>query len=68
MSEEETTEFISYIAANPESGVVIKGTGGIRKVRWAIENRGKRGDLNIPLFLLAVFKKNEKEDGVVLKS
>lgn len=71
MSEEETNTFISHIAANPESGDVIKGTGGIRKVRWAIQTRGNRSgvriiyyfhDLNMPLFLLAVFKKNEKED------
>ena len=71
MSEVELNEFISQIAANPEMGVVIKGTGGIRKVRWVIQNRGKRSgvriiyyfhDLNMPLFLLAVFKKNEKQD------
>jgi len=71
MSEDETNAFISYIAADPEAGVVIQGTGGIRKVRWAIENRGKRSGVRIiyyfhnskiPLFLLAVFKKNEKVD------
>lgn len=30
----ERDEFITYIAKNPESGDIIPGTGGVRKVRW----------------------------------
>jgi len=50
---------------------VIPGTGGIRKVRVAASGRGKRGGArviylfggdNVPVFLLAVFAKNEKSD------
>ena len=33
-SEAERVEFINWIAANPESGDVIRGGGGCRKVRW----------------------------------
>jgi hypothetical protein len=50
---------------------VIPGTGGVRKVRVASSGRGKRGGArviylfggdNMPVFLLAVFAKNEKSD------
>ena len=34
----------------PELGAVMKGAGGIRKVRWAAEGRGKRGALRVIYF------------------
>ena len=51
------------------AGVLIKGTGGIRKVRWAQEDAGKSGayrviyfyhSMEMPLFILNIFAKNEK--------
>lgn len=69
LKKEELNDFIGYLAENPESGDVIPGTGGVRKIRWGYQNRGKRGglriiyyfrDLNMPLFLLAIYKKGEK--------
>lgn len=60
-----------YLAANPEAGVLIQGTGGIRKLRWAASGRGKRGggrviyyfhDLEMPLYLLNFFTKAVKAD------
>jgi mRNA-degrading endonuclease RelE of RelBE toxin-antitoxin system len=57
--------------ANPESGDLIRGAGGLRKLRWAGSGRGKRGGLrviyywhvpgNIILFLLA-YPKNEQKN------
>jgi hypothetical protein len=53
------------------SGVVMKETGGIRKMRFAIGGRGKSGGVRVvfyyhsdfmPVFLLAVFAKNEKDN------
>jgi hypothetical protein len=70
-SHEEMDEFIAYIAENPESGDVVENTGGVRKVRWASQGRGKRGGARIiyffrsaatPLFLLDFYAKNEKSD------
>lgn len=69
MSDTERTEAITLIASNPECGDVIPGGGGIRKVRFAIGGRGKSGGVRIiyyfhnqrvPVFLLAVFAKNEQ--------
>jgi hypothetical protein len=57
-----------YLALNPQAGDVMPGTGGVRKLRWRIRGRGKRGgarviyyfrDLNMPLYLISVYKKSE---------
>ncbi|SMF94627.1 hypothetical protein SAMN02949497_1948 [Methylomagnum ishizawai] len=46
----EREEFIDWIAAHPEAGAVIPGTGGLRKVRWARQGMGKRGGARIIYF------------------
>ena len=35
--------FQAFLSTHPEAGDVIRGTGGIRKIRWAATGRGKRG-------------------------
>jgi mRNA-degrading endonuclease RelE of RelBE toxin-antitoxin system len=69
MGESDRNQLIDYLAFNPQAGDVIPDTGGIRKVRWGLGNRGKRTgarviyyfrDLNMPLYLLAAYAKNEK--------
>ena len=50
-STEERGAFINWIAANPEAGDVIPGSGGCRKVRWAASGRGKRGGARVIYFL-----------------
>ena len=41
LTEEERTELVSYLAANPEAGDVMPETGGARKLRWKAQERGK---------------------------
>ena len=69
MDEEERDALIYYLASTPNAGVLIKGTGGVRKVRWMRDEIGKSGafrviyffhSMDIPLFMLNVFAKNEK--------
>lgn len=52
-------------------GTVIRGTGGVRKFRWGAKGKGKRAGIRViyyyggdhmPIFLLAVYAKNEKTD------
>lgn len=71
MSETERQDFIAFIAAQPENGAVMVGTGGLRKSRWGVGARGKSGGVRvisydhnptIPLFLLTVFAKNERDN------
>jgi len=47
LKDEEYAEFQSRIAANPELGPLIKGGGGIRKVRIAVGSRGKSGGARV---------------------
>ena len=67
--ETERIGVVDYLSLFPRSGDIMVGTGGVRKLRWAVEGRGKSGGARIiyyfhsarlPVYLLAVFGKNEK--------
>ena len=58
------------LVANPEAGAVIPGSGGVRKIRWGAEGRGKRGGVRVIYFrrvqsaliwMLTIYAKNEAE-------
>lgn len=64
---EERGAFCAWIAANPEAGSVIPGSGGCRKVRWRRAGQGKRGGVRVIYFtrlsngeiwLLVIYAKN----------
>jgi hypothetical protein len=50
-SDAERVAFVSWIAANPDSGDLIQGSGGCRKVRWSTSGSGKRGGARVIYFL-----------------
>jgi mRNA-degrading endonuclease RelE of RelBE toxin-antitoxin system len=52
-TQEERYAFIDWIAQNPTAGDVIPGADGARKVRWAVEGRGKRGGVRVVYFNLS---------------
>ena len=69
LDDEERWDLVLFLGVNPEAGSVVPETGGVRKLRWAVSGRGKRGGLRviyyfhnetIPLFLLTVYGKNQK--------
>lgn len=69
--EDERGEFAAHIAAHPDEGVVIRGSGGVRKIRWFRPGTGKSGGVRIvyllrtenkELYLLTLFAKSEKEN------
>lgn len=71
MSDEDVDRLIDYVADTPMAGDEITGTGGCRKVRFAIEgnSKGKSGGVrtitlfsgeHMPVFLLTVFGKSQK--------
>ena len=71
MSEEERERVVDKIAANPETGVLVPGTRGLRKMRIPLGGRGKRGGGRViywyhsegfPAVLLTVFAKSEAKD------
>ena len=71
MTDEERGRLGDYLACNPVAGELIPGTGGVRKLRWGLEGRGKRGGARViyfyhseamPLFALTLYAKNERAD------
>jgi len=50
LSEESYANFQLYLGIQPEVGDVIENTGGLRKVRWKSEGRGKRGGVRVIYF------------------
>ncbi len=77
-TDDEYAALQNAIAANPEVGDVIRGSGGVRKLRWGLAGRGKRGGVRVIYYLrlqkghvwmLTLYAKNEAESisGAVLK-
>ena len=71
LSVEDRDAVIDFIADNPEAGDIMPGTGGVRKLRIALDGRGKSGgarviyyyyNQDIPVFLLGLFAKNQKDN------
>ena len=73
LADDEYAALQQFLAANPEAGDVMPGTGGFRKLRWGDERRGKgrRGGLRIvyyfwvgdhQIWLFTVFGKDEAAD------
>jgi hypothetical protein len=69
LTEAERDSFAVFIANNPSAGSVVPGSGGIRKVRWARDGRGKSGSARIIYFnrlasgeiwLLTIYAKSER--------
>jgi mRNA-degrading endonuclease RelE of RelBE toxin-antitoxin system len=53
LSPEQMKEIVDMLAAHPESGVLIKGTGGFRKVRYAgVPGKGKSGGVRVIHFFV----------------
>jgi mRNA-degrading endonuclease RelE of RelBE toxin-antitoxin system len=71
MSDDEYLKLQRSLAERPELGKVISGSGGLRKLRWRYEGRGKRGGLRViyywatadeTIWMLLIYVKNQKED------
>ena len=51
LTDDEYSQLQQTLAGNPEIGAVIRGSGGVRKMRWGLAGRRKRGALRIIYFL-----------------
>ena len=64
------TQFKEYLVRNPLKGKLIRGGGGIRKIRWGKKNTGKSGGVRIiyfiktdtQIYLLFAYAKNESDN------
>ena len=71
LTDENLRELQNILLENPKAGSVIQGTGGLRKIRIPMEEKGKRGgarvlyvdiELKESIYFVNVYSKNEKED------
>jgi len=71
LSDEEYRLFQTALLKRPDAGKVIPGSGGLRKIRWSAEGRGKRGGVRViyywftsqgTILLLFMYPKNAQED------
>jgi mRNA-degrading endonuclease RelE of RelBE toxin-antitoxin system len=71
LSGEEYRQLQIALVLHPEIGAVIPGSGGLRKARWSIGGRGKRGGVRViyywaivhdKILMLFIYAKNEQDD------
>lgn len=71
LSDEEYAALQQSLIVNPDAGDVIPGAGGVRKLRWGVAGRGKRGGIRVIYFLrlrhgeiwmLTLYAKNVADD------
>lgn len=69
-SDDDLAELERHLAANPEAGDLVVGSGGVRKTRWGTPGRGKRGGVRIiyylrlrreQVWLLTLYAKNQTD-------
>ena len=60
-----------FLSKNPETGALIRGSGGLRKLRWAASGRGKSGGARViyyhiakdgVIYLCEIYKKKDQEN------
>ncbi len=71
LTDDEYRQLQMALAVQPELGVIIPQSGGLRKVRWAMTGRGKRGGVRAiyywvvaqdKILMLFMYSKNEQDD------
>ena len=71
LTDKDLVQLQIMLLKDPESGPVIEGTGGIRKVRFPLENKGKSGSVRVcytdfeeyeVTYLITAFKKKDQEN------
>jgi hypothetical protein len=71
MSDDEYRSLQEALITRPESGDLIKGSSGLRKIRWKLEGQGKRGGVRVIYYwvtaddqirMLYVYRKSKQAD------
>jgi hypothetical protein len=71
LDDDEYAELQQHMMLNPEAGEVVRGSGGVRKLRWSRPGMGKRGGLRVIYFvrfepnefwMLTVYSKSKKDN------
>jgi hypothetical protein len=71
LEDDEYRELQNFLMRQPDAGDLIQGTGGLRKLRWSLDNKGKRGGIRViyywhvgddQIYFFTLFGKNETSD------
>lgn len=71
LNDEDYRSLQDYLIQQPAAGTLIQNTGGLRKLRWNMGNKGKRGGVRIiyyfelkksHIYLMTLYSKNEMTD------
>jgi hypothetical protein len=71
LSDDEYAPLQKTLVADPQAGTLIPGSGGVRKIRWAVRGRGKRGGVRViyyakiregVIWMLTIYAKNVAEN------
>jgi mRNA-degrading endonuclease RelE of RelBE toxin-antitoxin system len=71
LDDDEYRRLQTILIIRPDAGVLIPGSGGLRKIRWNAHRRGKRGGVRViyywavkqnRLLMLLMYAKNEQDD------
>ncbi len=70
LSDDEYSGLQNFLLLRPDVGAIVRGSGGVRKVRWVGAGRGKRGGIRViyywkthddEIWMLTVYGKSERE-------
>jgi mRNA-degrading endonuclease RelE of RelBE toxin-antitoxin system len=70
LSDDDYSRLQEVLIKDPETGDLIPGSGGVRKVRWGVKGRGKRGGVRViyyartrqgQIWMLTLYAKNVAE-------
>jgi hypothetical protein len=78
LDDDEYAELQQHMILNPEAGEFVRGSGGVRKLRWSRAGMGKRGGLRViyyvrfepnEFWMLTLYSKSKKDNvpGHILK-
>ena len=71
LSDDDLIPLEKYLLENPKASIVVKGTDGLRKLRWKLQDSGKSGGVRIAyidivisekIYMLDLFPKSEKDN------
>lgn len=71
MNDDDYRSLQESLVQRPDTGSIIQGSGGLRKVRWKLEGRGKSGGVRViyywvnaddQIYMLFAYPKNQQEN------
>ncbi len=70
LTEEYYLDLQTHLLSRPDAGAIIRGTGGVRKLRWRVSGKGKSGGIRIiyywqvsdnEIWMLTAYGKSERD-------